>query len=43
MILESGSITSWFVTTEKVGLYTECSELTELCLSNDKEDKTIKQ
>ena len=36
-------VLSWLVTTWEVGLYTECSELTELRLSNDKKDKTIKQ
>ena len=42
-ILDSKSITSWLVTTKEVGLYTESLELLEICLSNDKRYKTIKQ
>ena len=42
-ILDSELITSWLVTTWEVRLYTECLELTEIHLSNDKIDKTIKQ
>ena len=42
-ILDSKLITSWLVTTREVGLYTESLELSEICLSNDKRYKTIKQ
>ena len=42
-ILDSMSITSWLVTTREVRLYTESSELSGLCLSNNKRYKTIKQ
>ena len=42
-ILDSTLITSWLVTTREVGLYMESSELLEICLSNNKRYKTIKQ
>ena len=42
-ILDSKSITNWLVTTREVGLYMESLELLEICLSNDKRYKTIKQ
>ena len=43
VVLDSRSITSWVVTTRKSELYTESSELSEICLSNNKKYKTIKQ